>query len=115
MGFVNFSNHPIEKWDEKQKQAAQQFGKLVDIPFPMVDPKGDENYIEQLAEECVEKILAENPSVVLCQGEFCLAFKVVEKLKEKNISVVAACSERHVEECGNQKKVTFVFERFRKY
>lgn len=113
--FVNFSNHPIEMWDEKQIRAAEQYGKPVDIRFPSVDPRGDEAYIEELAEQCVEQILREEPETVLCQGEFCLAFSVVEKLKAKQITVVAACSERRVEECGDHRKVTFIFERFRQF
>ena len=34
--FVNFTNHPSETWEEKQIEAAHQYGKIVDLPFPNV-------------------------------------------------------------------------------
>lgn len=113
--FVNFTNHPSSQWEEKQIKAAQQYGEIVDVPFPAVDPLGDEVYIEKLAGQYVERIMELQPRFVLCQGEFCLTFKIVEKLKANHIEVAAACSERRVKEEGNRKEVVFVFEHFRKY
>lgn len=38
---INLSNHPYEKWDETQKQAAiEAFGRVEDYPFPPIDPNG---------------------------------------------------------------------------
>lgn len=113
--FVNFSNHPSEKWDEKQKKESEVYGKIVDIPFPSVDPFSDEETIEKLADQYVEKILSYNPSVVMCQGEYTLCFKVVEKLKQKRIRVVAACSKREVVETEHGKISSFHFVRYRQY
>ena len=56
-----------------------------------------------------------SPDAVLCQGEFCLVYRVVSLLKEKNITVLAACSERCVIQNGDRKEVTFSFRRFRRY
>lgn len=113
--FINFTNHPSSRWIEKQKKEALKYGKIVDVEFPKVAASGDTNYILNLAEICVEKILQFHPAAVLCQGEFCLAYNVISKLKEKGILVLAACSERIVIENGNKKEVTFVFEQFREY
>ena len=112
---INFTNHPSNRWERKQKTAALKYGTVEDIPFPAVNPEGDEVYIEMLAETCVEKILQFHPSAVLCQGEFCLAYQVVRRLREKGITVLAACSKRIVKETGQKKEVVFEFRRFRRY
>ena len=100
---VNFTNHPSSQWGERQLREAEKYGDIVDVPFPAVDPEEDEAYIGVLA------------SAVLCQGEFCLVYRVVSLLKEKNITVLAACSERCVIQNGDRKEVTFSFRRFRRY
>ena len=113
--FVNFTNHPSIKWDEKQKMAALGYGEIVDISFPMVEPLGDESYIDSLAETCLQQILLLRSQAVLCQGEFCLAFRVISRLREKGILVLAACSERKVREDAQKKEVIFQFQQFRRY
>ena len=113
--FVNFTNHPSELWEEKQLKEAEKYGRIVDLPFPNVDPQGDEKYIAGLAGESVDRILQLRPSGVLCQGEFTLAYQVITKLKERQIPVLAACSQRNVKTDGLKKEVTFSFERFRRY
>ena len=35
---INLSNHTSAMWDESQKKAALIYGKLVDLPFPAIDP-----------------------------------------------------------------------------
>lgn len=112
---VNFTNHPSSQWGEGQLREAENYGDIVDIPFPAVDPEGDEAYISALAAEYEERILNLAPDAVLCQGEFCLVYQVVSLLKEKEITVLAACSERCVIQNGDRKEVTFSFRRFRRY
>lgn len=113
--FVNFTNHPSDVRTEKQREEALKYGEIIDIKFPKVKASGSREYIEVLAEENVRQILEYSPAAVLCQGEFCLAYHVIRKLKEKGIVVLAACSERIVTESENKKEVTFVFEQFREY
>ena len=113
--FVNFTNHPSRMWDERQREAAERYGTITDIPFPGVEASGDEAYIAGLAEEYLDKILRFHPAAVLCQGEFTLAYRVITGLKEKGIPVLAACSTRNVRTEGNRKEAIFVFERFREY
>lgn len=113
--FINFTNHPSNKWEEVQKIEAKKYGRIIDVEFPKVDATGNRDYVIELAEESVSNILSFHPVAVLCQGEFCLAYQVISKLKEKGICVLAACSERSVKENGNKKEVTFVFEQFREY
>ena len=135
--FVNFSNHPSEKWPKKQIAAASAYGQIRDVPFPVVPANADEILIESLADESVEKILSaireesdnasqgEDASVqevhaVMAQGEFTLTFCVVQKLIARGITVLSACSERSVRERVSEdgkmvKEVQFGFVRFRKY
>ena len=87
----------------------------MDIPFPDVDPQGDEGYINNLAEYYFRKIMEFHPQAVLCQGEFCLSYQIITRLRKAGILVLAACSERMVRETGQKKEVVFVFRRFRKY
>ena len=61
--FVNFTNHPSEVWGEKQTYEARKFGEIIDIPFPEVDPYADENMIEKLSEEYLQKMIDEGVEV----------------------------------------------------
>jgi len=118
---INFTNHPSQNWSPEQLAAASVYGEIRDIPFPAVDPNGDENYIEALADEYIAKIYAMKPAAVLCQGEMTLAFAVAAKLSSSHgIPTLAACSERVVTEAidssgATVKRAEFRFTRFRKY
>lgn len=113
--FVNFTNHPSKQWEETELLSAQKYGTIVDVPFPVVDSDGDENYIARLAGEYTEKIICLHPIAVLCQGEFCLVYNIVSNLKQENITVLSACSERIVIEEAQKKRSIFRFRRFREY
>ena len=118
--FINFSNHPSSRWSQPQLSSAEAFGRVVDEPFPAVPADMDEAGVARLADETAERILAQQPAAVLCQGEFTLAFAVTERLKAKGVTVLAASSDRALvteeDENGGTRKVTvFRFVRFRKY
>ncbi len=117
--FINFTNHISEKWGKEQLDEAKKYGEIVDVAFPNVSPEASKEEVDSLANEYVEKILSYHPSCVLCQGEFCFVYAVVNKLKEHNIKVMAACSERIVEEesteSGTKKTSYFKFIQFREY
>lgn len=113
--FVNLTNHPSCFWNEKQLKAARQYGEIVDIPFPQVGAKCGEEEIEQMAELLVARVNEQKPRAVLCQGEFSLTYQIVKRLKEENVLVLTACSERRVIEDGNKKLAIFQFEKFREY
>ncbi len=113
--FVNFTNHPSADWGQKQRKEAEKYGKIIDLPFPVVSALATEAEISEMSEKYIDKITELDPAAVLCQGEFCVAFQVISGLKQKGIVVLAACSERCVKESENKKEVWFVFEQFRKY
>ena len=118
--FINFTNHASAKWPAAQIEAASAYGSIHDVPFPDVDPNGDEDYLSKLAVDIANEIMSHNPSAVLCQGEMTLSFTVTVILLKKGVTVLAACSSRDVTEAIDEKgvitkKVNFRFVRFRNY
>ena len=99
--------------------AAKQYGEVIDLAFPSVASDASTEEVHAQADAYVEQILHEKPDCVLCQGEFCLSYQVIRKLKDAGIRVVAACSDRQTQEVTEQgatKKVSyFVFRQFREY
>lgn len=117
---INYSNHPYDYWDSKQKEAAQTYGKVIDIPFPKVNEKEDETYIEQLAEKCMLDILSQGNKTeitVHLMGELTLTFALLKRLQKLGIRCIASTSKRMVKEevSGKKEEVIFIFERFREY
>jgi hypothetical protein len=126
--FINFSNHDISDPDsktyiEEQAKAASAYGEIMFIKFPHVDPMGDEDYIQTLAIENIEKIMAhiidKEHDVVHIMGELNLVYKMVTMLKELGVTCVASTSARIVDESNNNgefnKNAKFEFRMFRKY
>ena len=118
--FINLSNHKSDVWSKEQILAANEWGEVVDYPFPNVPAYASETDIAAMAEEVVNELLEKKPKAVMCQGEFTLSYAMINRLKELGISVVAASSERVVEEQmledGTVERVSkFRFARFREY
>ncbi len=118
--FVNFSNHPSDRWSSEQLEAARVYGEVRDYGFPMVNPEDDEEAIDKLADKCAKEILELKPDAVLVQGEFTICYSVIRKLKEQGVKCLAACSAREsIEERqadGSVRKASvFKFCRFREY
>ena len=118
--FINLSNHPSANWSAEQKTAAEQlYGEIIDLPFPQVDPHGDENYIVLLADEyClkVKSVSKGQPTVVHLMGEMTFTYAIVSRLKTKGITCVASTTERMIKMMPDGKKVSeFKFVQFREY
>src|SRR5574344_877725 len=110
---INLSNHPYSAWSSKQKKAAVIYGETVDLPFPSVDPKGNEDYIAKLTDAYVQKIeniAAGQHITVHLMGEMTLAFSLVEQLHKVGITCIASTTKRSVIDNGNGcKEATFQF------
>ncbi len=116
--FINFSNHPSSAWSEQQLQAANQFGQVVDLPFPQVDPAMTGEQVKSLAGECVSTILgmgATDDLTVHVMGEMTVIFHVVTALKTHGVRCVASTTERMVTEADGKKITEFHFVQFREY
>ena len=98
---------------------AGKYGCIEDVPFPQVSASMGREEVQKLAKEYATQILEKKPDCVLCQGEFCVSWHVVDTLKKAGVRVVAACSERIAEEvygeCGTEKRSVFRFVQFREY
>ena len=113
--FINLTNHPSDEWSIEQLLAAEKYGKVIDVPFPNVPADAGADDISTLCNIIVDKVISYHPAIVLCQGEFTLAFRIINRLMDNNITVVAACSERIAIVNGNKKESYFNFTQFRAY
>ena len=118
--FINLSNHALQNWSTKQKEEAEKYGELIDLPFPNISPYADSVEIDRLVEKYLKKVLEYHNPVVMLQGEFIFTFLLATNLKAAGIKVVAGRSERIVVESVNSegipvKKSEFHFAGFMEY
>ena len=85
------------------------------IKSPVAQIKYFCDIIPEKADECVEKIMGNNPAVVYCLGDLSLLYRVVELLKAKGVKVVTACNERIVSKRDEGKIAGFRFVQFREF
>ena len=118
---INLSNHPSKYWSEQQLAlACERWGRVVDMPFPAIDPTSDTVAVQQLATEyckrCVEVLGGTTEaSAVHLMGEMVFCYSLVIMLKAAGIPVVASTTERSVRYVGDIKETIFVFVTFREY
>lgn len=117
---INLSNHPYSQWSVEQIEAALQFGECLDLPFPVVNPEGDSEYIADLAAKYLKKIekvaVSFDNLTVHLMGEMTFTYALLELLKEHKVRCVASTTLREATELGNgQKESTFRFVQFRDY
>lgn len=117
--FLNLSNHPSANWSAEQTETAmRQYGEIIDMPFPTVDPAGDEAYIAALADEYCQKALemSERHAITVhLMGEMNLTFALVQRFMEKGITCVASTTRRETVEENGVKTSIFQFVKFREY
>ncbi len=118
--FINCTNHPIAMWSEKQKEAASQYGPVVDFPFPPIEPQMTTEELRELTGKTAKQIGEMHPDAVLLAGEFCFVFMLADKLLQDGVRVLSSCARRVATEVKkpdgtNEKKAIFSFEGFREY
>lgn len=120
--FINLSNHPSSKWGEEQLKAAQSYGNVVDIPFPVISPSASDHDLKVLANQYLDRILGMLPGTesgknrVHVMGEMGFTFVLVAKLMDNGIFPVHSTTERRVtENPDGSKTVEFSFVQFRDY
>jgi len=117
---INLSNHPSSGWSVEQTNKAKElYGNLVDVPFPEVDPVGNEQYIHELTDEYLSRIISiqsNSPKVVHVMGELTFCYALIKKLKMQGIKCIASTTVRDVV-VGADGKITkaFKFVQFREY
>ncbi len=116
--FINLTNHPSERWSKEQLNAARQYGVVVDMPFPIIEPTFTKDDIMFLVKECTEKIsgLMECNTVVHVMGEMTFTYNLVNALKDAGITCLASTTERNTIITPDGKKISeFKFVQFREY
>lgn len=117
--FINFSNHPSCYWGDAQRAAAEKYGEICDLPFPVVDEQSSEEEVSQLADRYVATIMSMGKPeeiTVHIMGEMTFTFMVVTRLKELGIRCVASTTERKTTYNDDGSKVSeFSFVKFREY
>lgn len=117
---INLSNHPSDKWSEAQTAAAnEQFGEIVDLPFPQIEPdvtKADIAHIAQDYLTRVQQIGLPNNTAIHIMGEMTLIYQLVGMLKDAGYRCYASTTVREVyEQEPGKKTVIFQFVKFREY
>lgn len=114
---LNLSNHPTSSWPEKQIVLAKaQYGHVVDMPFPQIDPILDEDGLADLAGHYVTKMMELKPKAVHLMGELTFCFALIPLLQSHGITCIASTTHRTTEDRPDGTKISkFEFVRFRKY
>ena len=114
---VNLSNHPSGFWSEEQLAAARQFGDIVDVPFPNIDPSSSSATVHSIADKAADDITAMAEDIVVhVMGEMTFTFMVVTRLKEMGIKCIASTTERKTTYNDDGTKLSeFSFVKFREY
>lgn len=118
--FLNVTNHKSSTWQQKQINAANVYGEIVDYPYPQLHPSYTTDDIARISREELTKILAMKPTACLVAGEWTLTFQLVDGLLRAGVKVLASCSERKTVEQKNPdgsltKTAHFDFVQFREY
>jgi hypothetical protein len=113
--FLNLTNHPSSQWAEAQLLQAKQYGGIVDMPFPVIDPEADSQRVSELVLEYYKKIEYLNPKAIHIMGEMTFTFGLVTLLQKKKITCLASTTRRTVTEKNGEKISKFEFVQFRIY
>ena len=115
--FINLTNHPSECWSIDQLSAARQYGEIVDVSFPNIEPMFTSSMVGSLADTSVEAIKTFGKDVVVhVMGEMTFTYAVVSRLKSLGIKCFASTTERNTIITPDGKKTSeFKFVQFREY
>ncbi len=117
--FINLSNHPYSQWSEAQLKAAEQYGELIELSFPQIDPTISGKEIGDIVRDYTSQILDYAKTSVVTvhvMGEMCFVYQLVKQLQSLGIRCVCSTSFRMVRDEGDGKRyVEFQFNRFRSY
>lgn len=116
---INLSNHPSHNWSKDQLLAAQQYGEIIDLPFPNILPEADIEQLQPLLNEYYDKILSFGDSstvVIHLMGEMTFTFMLLSRLLKGGYRCISSTTNRIVEEIASgEKRVLFQFCQFRDY
>ena len=121
---LNLSNHLVEKWSREQREAGErEFGKIIDLPFPHLDPSASleaiRESVQQYVLKCSDKIAGDTmkeATAIHLMGEFTFTYQLLKEMEKRGILCVASTTERIVTDNPDGSKTTvFKFVQFRPY
>ncbi len=117
---LNLSNHPSSAWSAEQMNAAvEQFGGVIDMPFPNIDPHATNEEVKLLVMEYgrqVANFKTAQLSAIHIMGEMTFVYNFIRIMEKINLPCYASTTERTVlEEADVRKTVQFQFIQFRRY
>lgn len=122
---INISNHPSDKWEPEQKQG---WDRIIDVPFPKIDPTWDvdtPDFLRELVnieEQVINVLLEANHKAkvfVMLQGEFSFCYMLFDRLRSGyKLSFAIPTTDRVVKEVKQPdgtvvKQAQFKFVRWR--
>lgn len=116
--FINLTNHPSENWSKEQLTAARQYGEIVDLPFPIIEPTFTKDDILLLVKESTDAIMTikDGNTVVHVMGEMTFTHNLVNALEKAGITCLASTTERNTIMLPDGRKISeFKFVQFREY
>jgi len=119
---INLSNHPLNTWSDLQVEIAKQnYGNIVDIHFPQIDPFADPESVNALADKYFDECMmllnqsGDKNNAVHLMGEHTFCFSLINKLLSKGVEVIASTAKRNSKNIGGCKTSKFEFINFRSY
>lgn len=126
--FINYSNHPTEKWSDVQKRAALAMtknGQLIDLPFPQIDPEWDWDDLLALAAQETKRLMdaiGDTPIWncwlhIMGEQSFCAALmdNLCYRFGAQSVRFVVSTTKRIVvDNLDGTKSSRFEFVRFRR-
>lgn len=119
---INFSNHPLAQWGQRQRREAMaRWSGIEDMDFPVIDPtlSREELYplVEEYFEQCRARAGMYGPDVAFhVMGESVFCYHLISHLLNAGYTVVASTTIRDVDYRSDGLKLSqFEFIRFREY
>ena len=117
---LNLSNHPSTAWSPEQLDAAtNQFGGVIDKPFPNIDPYATSEEVKLLVMEYglrVANFKEAQLKAIHIMGEMTFVHHFIRIMETIQMPCYASTTERTViEEADGRKTVQFKFVQFRLY
>lgn len=117
---LNISNHSSKNWKPEQNKAAEQYGRVIDIPYPDLKPEWDCQKIVVCARDCFdlckEMIGQEKElSAVHLTGEPVFCSVLSQLLMREEYKCITSTSERKAMVKNGIKISYYKFVCFRNY
>ena len=125
---INLTNHPSDKWSERQKQTAtEKYKEIEDIKFPQIEPSATIEDVLELAKKYVTEIKHKlnytdvntfdfETNAVHIMGEMTFTHNIIRLLDQNAIKCIASTTKRtSIEEENGRKISVFEFIKFRNY